>query len=688
MSDDVDVASYLAGKGYQGRSASRDESAYPCFFHGEPMGTKRGRLYVNISTDPQTAGLYFCHVCGEKGNLVTLMRHFGDELKKSGKDEDEDWYTRQQIFRVAAAYYHSRLEPEHVKWLREERGLTAATIQKHELGWADGGLYKHLRDSGFELRDMTKTGLIAVHKDEQVQEDGTFVLDAGTARPYDFIRDAITIPYHVAGNCVQIRGRSLRDGGPKYLTPPRQEARLFNTDAVWNVDTCVVTEGEFDAMVAEQLGYNAVGCAGNRAWQDSWDSYFDGMRRVYIVFDNDAPGQLGADAIKERLGRKSRAVLMPEDGVPAGQNDISRYFGLEGHTRDEFDALLYKADRAGSLLLTVDDAYIEWQELQGVQGLMYGYEEFDAYMKPGHLATQVWIVLAKTNVGKTLFLLNTFDAIRRAPGQKDKKILFVSLEQTRGDWFERQRRIWNFWNLDCPALDVNSETLNYWREHILITDVNRMSIESLISAIDDFKDQMGQLPDLVAIDYLGYWARSFRGVNKYEQVSEAIMSLKEVGKERRIPILAPHQVSRGQEFGKEIEVDSGRDSGAIEETADGLFVLWNPDTQPGKEITDRTGRVRLKIGKTRAGSKGRIADFQFGYLSLAMAPLSDTPRVRMLADEIEYDNRDDMAHVVDKWEAAIFRHRSGMKNGDITQQLLAERGRFLETIDAEARMRA
>lgn len=669
MTKYVDVLAYLTSKGLVGRSASRDEVCLPCFFHGEDPGTKRGRLYVNVSSDPQTAGLYMCHVCGEKGNLITLMRHFGDEPEKG--EEDDNRYLKQQIMRLAASYYHSRLEPEHVKWLRD-RGLTAATIQKHEIGWADGGLYKHLRDAGFELRDMLSTGLIAVQKDDSLQEDGTLVMDAGRARPYDFLRDRITIPYHVAGNAVQIRGRSLRDGGPKYLTPPRQEARLFNTDAVWNNDRVVLTEGEFDAMVAEQMGYNAVGCAGAKSWQDNWDSYFDGMKRVYVVFDNDAAGQLGADTIKERLGRKARSVLMPFDDVAPGENDISRYFGVEGHTADEFAELLRRADKAGTLLVTAEDAFAEWKSLQGVMGLQYGFEEMDAYMRPGHLAGQVWIVLAKTNAGKTLFLQNVLQSLTMLPGQEDKKVLYVSLEQTKGDWFERARRIWNFWNLECPPPDVNAETVAYWSDRLRITDVNRMGVVELLSAIDDFTDEMGQAPDLVAVDYLGYWARSFKGVSKYEQVSEAVASLKEVAKERLVPILAPHQVSRSQEFGEELDVDSGRDAGAVEEYADTVLLLWNPDNKPGKEVTDRTGRVRLKIGKTRSGSKGRVADFQFGYLTLAMTGLSDTHRVRMLADEIEYDNRDDMSHLVEKWQAAIFRHKSGMRNGDISELLLAE----------------
>jgi hypothetical protein len=669
MSEVVDVLAYIQEKGLAPTSASRDEVAVPCFFHGEDPGTKRGRLYINVSNDPATSGLYFCHVCGCKGNIITLMRHFGDEPPKDDKDDDNHWI-RQQILRDAAEYYHACLRPEDIRWLKEERGLTAETIKKHEIGYADGTLYRHLRDKGHPLKEMVATGLVALSKDSPTQDGDTLILDGGASRPYDFLRDCITIPYHVAGNCVQIRGKKI---GGKYLTPPRQDARLYNTDAVWNSDTIVITEGELDALVVEQMGYAAVGSPGAKTWQPSWDGYFDGMRRIYIVFDNDAPGQLGADAIKERLGRKARSVMMPDGGLPPGDNDISEHFGKQRNDPDEFSQMLRRADRAGTLLVTPQEAFEEWASMQGLQGLQYGFEEFDAYMKPGHHPGAVWVVLAKTNVGKTLFLLNVFQRLSMHPDQQDKKILFCSLEQTRGDWFERARRIWNFWNLDCPPQEVNSETLKYWENRISLTDVNRMGVAELVAAIDDFADEHGQLPDLVAIDYLGYWARSFKGLSKYEQVTEAIMSLKEVGKERKVPILAPHQVSRSQEFGKEIEVDSGRDSGAIEETADGIFTLWNPDNATGKEVTDRTGRMRLKIGKTRAGSKGRVADFQFGYLSLAIASLSETDRIRMLVNEIDYDNRDDMAHLegIDKWQAAIFRHLSGIKNGDIEHELRA-----------------
>lgn len=658
--EDFDVLGYLSSKGISPKHVGSTQASFACFFHGEDLGD-RGRLYININTD---AGLYKCFVCEEKGNYVTLMRHFGDE--PFVKEDDETLHYKHQIFQAAAEYYHSCLGLDQIKWLKD-RGLTVETIKKHQLGWADGGLHQFLLSRNFELKHMLATGLVATKQEQPSASE--LVLDANK-QPYDFLRQAITIPYHTSGNVVQIRGRKLQ-GDPKYLTPKNNMARLFNTDALWHSDVAYCAEGEFDALVLEQMGLPAVGVPGAKTWQDSWDSYFDDKRKVYVVFDNDAPGQLAADAIKERLGRKVRSVVLPDDGVPLGENDISRYFGQEGHTLDELMQLVRRADKAGTLLVTPDDAFEQWVELQSLPGIKYGFEELDAYMTPGHQAGQVWVVLARTNAGKTLTLLNMFQGVKRV--QPDAKILFCSLEQTRGDWFERARRIWNFWNLDCPAPEVNQETLNYWRDSIRIVDVNRLSIESMISAVDDFTDELGSPPSLLAIDYLGYMARSFKG-DPYQRTSDAIMSLKQVGKERLVPILTPHQVSRSQEFGKEVDLDSGRDSGVIEETADMVLTLWNPDNATGTDVENRTGRVNMKIGKTRAGSKGRVATFQFGYLTLAMAQLSDMKHSRLLADEIDYDNRDDSSHIVEKWEAAIFRHRSGMRSGDISKYLLEERG--------------
>lgn len=685
--DQVDVLNYLHDKGVTTKPATRDEIHTTCWYCAEEP-SKRGRLYINVSHDARAAGLHHCKKCDARGNLVTLMRHFGDELQVS---DDEDWSKDvrvQQVLQVATEYYHNKLGLDHLKYLKTDRGFSAKTISNYKIGYADGTLYPYLRSEGYEIADIERAGLIKVKRGQGRDEEGNLILDGKIEDVFDVFRGYLTIPYLVAGNPVLIRGRKWDDDrtGPKYLSPPDQVTRMFNTDSTYGAESVVICEGEFDAMLVEQMGHASIGLSGMGQWQEKWNPYFDDITRVYVAFDADGPGQLGAAKIKENLGRKVRLVTMPdptdvEPDLDPNDVDISEWFGKRKHDPEEFATLLRQADRKATMLVTPREAFEEWEEVQGKVGLKFGFEELDDYLHPGMLDGQVLVTLAKTNVGKTISLLNMFQGITMVPGQEDEGILFVSLEQTRGEWFERARRIWNFYNLDCHPLDVNAEALKYWENRIRITDVNRMNAESLQAAIQDYKQEMGKTPAFVAVDYLGYWARGFKGLSKYEQVGEAVMTLKEVAKEERCRIGAPHQVSRSQDFGNRLDLDSARDSGVIEETADLMWLMWSADSKSDTQVEDRTGQVNIRVGKTRGRGKGRETVLQFGYLSLAMVPIGDKRRAQLARDELMYDLRDDCSHIVEPWEAAMFRHKTGMKNEHIERFLLEERGRLSEKDD-------
>lgn len=94
------------------------------------------------------------------------MRWFGDEPPQTD-DEKVNPFVKSKILQVAAEFYQSNLDLEHFKWLREERSLAPETIKKHQLGWANGGLYKHLKDQNFKLDDMLATGLVVLEKDTE-----------------------------------------------------------------------------------------------------------------------------------------------------------------------------------------------------------------------------------------------------------------------------------------------------------------------------------------------------------------------------------------------------------------------------------------------------------------------------------------------------------------------------------------
>lgn len=624
MSEALD---YLQSKNLPLKAAGTSNINTACFFCSEDP-QKRGRLYVNVSGGDED-GLYFCHLCGSKGNLRAMRRHFGDPVES---EKDDTSYLRHRILSDAAAYYHERLTPDVVQWLVDERGLEHSTIQQHQLGWADGRLLQYLRDErNFPLKEVLETGLV-------VERNGRYV---------DFLHDQVTIPYHVAKNVVIIRGKQI---GGKYQTPPGQKTRLFNSDSVWSAEEVLIAEGEFDALVLEQMGYAAVACPGANVWQDSWTGYFIDTKVVYVLFDNDSAGEAGAKKVKDHIGHRAKIVSIPDEGLAPGENDITNWVVNLGATKTDVEALLSAAVLQNSLLVTVDQAFSEWLELQGAEGIRFGYEKLDAAIQPGLIPGQVCVVLAKTNTGKTMFLLNMFQ--RMSLEHPDAKILFLSLEQTRGDWFERARRLWNFYNVDCPADEVAGRTLDYWRDRLLIVDRNRVSEEQLLTSIDEFETQMGEPPTLIAVDYLGYWASSFKASSRYERVTDAIMSLKAVAKDKRVPIVTPHQVSRMAEFGMELSIDQARDSGAVEETADLVLALWAPDTAAGRDPSEFENRIVMKVGKSRHGGKGTIVNLKFAPLTLSI--VQEEERLANWAKrEGNYLKR------AMTWEQAIDNHRTG-----------------------------
>jgi hypothetical protein len=252
--------------------------------------------------------------------------------------------------------------------------VSGRTHRRHrdsnQLGYDDGKLFRALRDEGFGVSEIYRTGLVG----------------DGPEGPTDYFRGCVTIPYHVVNNVITVRGRvfNYEGKGPKYRTLAGAKSRLFNSDATWHAEDLYVCEGEFDTILMQQLGFNAVGVPGANTWQDAWDSYLSMVKRVYTVFDGDEAGQKGTERLKDRFGGKVRALHIPaEDGkVP----DITDWVVIHGKGQADFQALTDEA-RSGGLLLSVDDAFKEHQEVQGAEGLKFGIDKLDLILRPGPLAT-------------------------------------------------------------------------------------------------------------------------------------------------------------------------------------------------------------------------------------------------------------------------------------------------------------
>ena len=581
----LDVISYLESKDLVVKPAGSGNVRVLCPFHGEEEG-KPGRLYIN--TEGEKNGLLFCFICNVRGTINKLRKFYGDEPVNLNVDDRAN-----PLMEIAAAYYHDKLfsNLEAYDYLVDKRGLTDVTIVQARIGWADGGLVNHLISKGYTT--------------EQIKE-------SGLANHYgnDYFKDEIIFPYQQFGRAIQIRGKKINGitrGLPGVQTMP------YGLDSILGEVTVVCTEGEIDCLTMQQLGYNAIGLPGVHTFKDEWLEFLEDAKRIYIVFDADSAGKSGAEKLASKVGQRARIVELPKKGL-----DVNDWFVKYGKQKEDFDYLFSKSK--GGLLVTVNQAYDKWLEVEGgegIIGLRFNIPDLDKNMNYGLLPGQVMSMIARSSAGKTIWTINMFERMKMI--KPDIKILFVSLEQSRNEWFERAYRIRNFYAPGSSVID----TVNYWKDNLLIVDKNRVTEEELRDCMDQYSYEAGAPADLTAVDYLGYYARSFPGTDEKQRTTEAIMGIKSLAREFETVVYSPHQANRTGELGKKLAMDMAKNSSTVEETSDLMLALWTPDQVVTEENQERSGIVLQEILKSRNGGVGQETRYQFCPLTLAMVPYQD-----------------------------------------------------------------
>ena len=116
--------------------------------------------------------------------------------------------------------------------------------------------------------------------------------------------------------------------------------------------------------------------------------------------------------------------------------------------------------------------------------------------------------------------------------------------------------------------------------------------------------------DLVMIDYIQLMSSGSnkRDQSRQNEVSDISRNLKIAAKELNVPIIALSQLSRGVESRPDHRpmLSDLRDSGAIEQDADIVLFLYNPEKYNDVPQEDEPGTVELIIAKHRNGRTGTV----------------------------------------------------------------------------------
>jgi DNA primase len=370
---------------------------------------KKGREFVGICpfhddkspsmTVSPAKQFYYCFSCGAGGNAIKFLMElqrgsFTDvvlelarkyQLPVETLDGPQQERLRQQLSRrdqlhrvlaLAAGWFQAQLRsPEGeaaLAYLRDSRGLSAATLEAFQLGYAPDrwdGLLRHLQQvEGLTPELLASAGLVVPRKAAADPAVGGQQPLASTGF-YDRFRHRVMVPIHDRqGRVIGFGGRSLDGAEPKYLNSPETEVfekgkHLFGldraADPIRRADRAVVVEGYFDVIALHAAGItNAVaslGTALSRQQITQLCRCCDG-KRLILNFDSDGAGVRAAQ----------RAIGEVEQLALQGQLELRVLQLPAGKDPDEY----LKQHGAGDYRALLDSAplWLDWQIEQVLAG--------------------------------------------------------------------------------------------------------------------------------------------------------------------------------------------------------------------------------------------------------------------------------------------------------------------------------
>ncbi|MDD5085777.1 MAG: replicative DNA helicase [Candidatus Omnitrophica bacterium] len=255
---------------------------------------------------------------------------------------------------------------------------------------------------------------------------------------------------------------------------------------------------------------------------------------------------------------------------------------------------------------TIDQLY---QRKEHVTGLATGFHEFDiktAGLQPSDLV----IVAGRPSMGKSAFVTCLCEHIGV---ELHKAVAFFSLEMSKEQLVQRMLcsharvdaqkvRTGYLSHSDWPLLTSAAGKLS--EAPIFIDDTPAMGVLELRAKARRLKSQHDI--SLIIVDYLQLMQGGARSENRQQEISEISRSLKALGRELNVPVIAVSQLSRAVESrtGNRPQLSDLRESGAIEQDADVVVFLFREEYYNPTE--ENRNMAEAIIAKQRNGPTGSI----------------------------------------------------------------------------------
>lgn len=237
------------------------------------------------------------------------------------------------------------------------------------------------------------------------------------------------------------------------------------------------------------------------------------------------------------------------------------------------------------------------------------YKYIDRVLGGGLLNSGFYLLAGRPGMGKTTLGLN----IVRKVAKKGLPVLFVSLEMSKEQITQKLLALETglstqelVGKMDAQAVDRVTEAAT--QIHDLPLTLNRKT-DATVSDIANMARVVKGLA-LICVDYVGLIEPDDKRAKPYEGVSQVSRDLKRLAMRLNIPILGLAQLNRevtGRSDKRPLISDL-RDSGRLEQDANGIILLHRPDYYDPNYKHDGISPVILEvdIAKNRHGPTGKV----------------------------------------------------------------------------------
>lgn len=304
------------------------------------------------------------------------------------------------------------------------------------------------------------------------------------------------------------------------------------------------------------------------------------------------------------------AALAYDETEDAQERAEQLLFALQRHEHHDFLSL------EEVLQACMQDLEALQQREQRVLGVPTGFRHLDAALGGGLQRSDLVILAARPGNGKTSLALTLAS---HAALQEGKKVAFFSLEMgaqqlglrllaMHADEDQRRLRLGlvDDWDKVVQASDELIEA----EGTIWIDETAGISYSALRSKARRLQTTQGI--DLIIVDYLQLMRATQSDGKRFQireqEIAEISRNLKAVAKELNVPVLALAQLNRSVESrqNKRPQLSDLRESGALENDADVVLLIYREDLYQEAEDQETNNAVDIILAKQRNGPIGEV----------------------------------------------------------------------------------